>query len=79
MISISLFRTSSGIPVAKLPIGGITGIAFGGKHRNVLFAILGRAKLNVYSGSVTGTTQSGSSLFAITNLATGRKYNRARV
>lgn len=65
--------------MTKLPFGGVGAVAFGGKHRNILFAVVGSVILDVNSATVKQTQQIGSSLFAITNLATGREYSHAHV
>lgn len=70
-------RTSSAVPIAKLPYKGLGGLAFGGPYRDVLFVVTVANFVDVLEAKVIGNTGVGTALYQITGLGVnGRKTSR---
>lgn len=70
----SLLRTSSAVPIVRMPFIGLGGGCFGGPKRDILFVVTVQARVDVLLAQVTDRTAVPTSLYKITGLgAKGRR------
>lgn len=56
------------VNVIDLGIKGVSGVAFGGPNKNILFVTVAANTVDTETGEITPTGEGGSSLYQITGL-----------
>jgi len=73
-------RTSSGNKIAQMPFNLTSSVTFGGPKGDILFVLVGKSRLDVRNGQVTGQNSPGTSLYKLFGLGPiGREYSRLKI